>query len=508
MKRKTNEFLMKLMFNLSSMARGVKSVSSLVVAILLSACVVTGCSDDESTYNNDEDPVETVDSTAVSLTYHNFTANDDVLILDADTTQISVSKALAEKLGIKHFNGRPMAIWQKVSRLPFIRRATSERIDGDRYILTVDKSASLADVLPNTEASLDTKMFVNPNAASAYTRAGGSNLVEDISARYMDGDTIHPAAILYTDPRGYDNDVIPIDEDSVQTSNLLTRASATGEYQYITPEAITRGSSNWSIINKSATFSASMKYAPSSNAEVSVGLKLPIEASMNAKIEINTKWFKLQKFDMGIYGGFSFKPEMNLKITNGVKIPSSKGTKHIADFPGYTAVFMVGVVPVWITINPGIIFKINGSLKGSVSTGLKCSYVNNSFKAGVKYEGSWGAYGERNIKENTFSMDAIKYNAKIEAGVGFYLSVSTLIYGSAGPELAVGPSLSVDASASTTTSWNGSSKVKFDASADLGVKALIGAKLKILKWTLAEWNTTFSMGPQWTIWKCSKTFQN
>lgn len=493
---------MKLMFNLSSIAKSIKSVSLLVVAILLSASVVTGCSDDDSTYNNDEDPTETVDSTAVSLTYHNFTAANDVLILDADTTQISVSKALAEKLGIKHFSGRPMAIWQKVSRLPFIRRATSERIDGDRYILTVDKSASLADVLPNTKATLDTKMFLNPNAASAYTRAGGSNLVEDISARYMDGDTIHPAAILYTDPRGYDNDVIPADVDSVQTSSLLTRASATGEYQYVTPEAITRGSAEWSIINTTTTLSNTFKYG--SKTEASIGLKLPIETRANVKFEIDTKWFKLKKFDMGIYGSFSFKPEINLKITSEYKIPSSKGTKHLADFRGCTVVFMVGVVPVTISISPGFIFKIDGSFKGSVSTNLKYSYANN-FETGVTYGGSWATYSDRNVKESKFSMDAIKYNAKIETGVGFYFSVSTLIYGCAGPELAVGPNLSLDASASASTSWNGRNKVQFNANAECGVKGLVGAKLKILKWTLAEWNTTFFIGPRWT-WSYSKTF--
>lgn len=48
------------------------------------------------------------DTTAISLTYHHFIASDDVIILDADTTRISVSKALADKLGITHFAGRPL----------------------------------------------------------------------------------------------------------------------------------------------------------------------------------------------------------------------------------------------------------------------------------------------------------------------------------------------------------------------------------------------------------------
>lgn len=483
-----------------SVAMNIKSFCFLAIAMLLSANVVTGCSDEDAV---NEDPTETVDSTAVSLTYHNFTTADDVLILDADTTQISVSKALAEKLGIEHFNGRPMAIWQKVSRLPFIRRATSERIDGDRYILTVDNSASLADVLPeDTEATLDTKIFVNHEATRAWMRAGGSNLVEDLSARYMDGDTIHPAAILYTDPRGYDKDLILLDEDSVQASKLLTRAAEFGEYRYATAEGIDSADADWGIINKKTTLSANIKL--DSKADVNIGLKVPIETRVNAKIEIKTKWFKLKKFDMGIYGGFSFKPEVNIGYTKAFTIPSSKSTKRIADFPGYTAVFMVGVVPVSISLNPGIIFKIDGTLKGSISTGFTYRYEND-FKAGVKYDGKWGAYGEYNAKENKFSMNAIKGDAQLSTGVGFYLAVDALIYGFAGPELAVGPNLSLNANASITIPVKGDPKAQFDAKLAFGLKALIGARLKIWKWTLAEWNTTFAISPEWEIWKYSTT---
>ena len=45
-----------------------------------------------------------------------------------------------------------MAVWQKVNSLPYIRRVTSEMLDNGRYVLTVDMSASLADVLPEDAA--------------------------------------------------------------------------------------------------------------------------------------------------------------------------------------------------------------------------------------------------------------------------------------------------------------------------------------------------------------------
>ena len=107
-----------------------------------------------------------------------------------------------------------MAIWQKVNCLPYIRRATAERLEGDRYILTVDNSASLADVLPeNTELNFDTRIYVNHEAENALSSAGGANLVEDISARYMDADTIHPAVVLYTEPGGAGEDVQVVEDN-------------------------------------------------------------------------------------------------------------------------------------------------------------------------------------------------------------------------------------------------------------------------------------------------------
>ena len=41
-------------------------------------------------------------------------------------------------------------------------------------------------------------------------------------------------------------------------------------------------------------------------------------------------------------------------------------------------------------------------------------------------------------------MDVIKGNANLKTGIGFYVSCDALIYGFAGPELAVGPRLGLN----------------------------------------------------------------
>ena len=67
--------------------------------IIMVSVFAAGCSDDDAIPSG-ETVEEQVDSSAISLTYHDFTGEDDVIIMDADTTQISVSKDLADKLGI------------------------------------------------------------------------------------------------------------------------------------------------------------------------------------------------------------------------------------------------------------------------------------------------------------------------------------------------------------------------------------------------------------------------
>lgn len=200
----------------------VKTIRWMAPMLVFSVLLVMGCSSDDDSFTGGQGEQEMTDSTVIALTYHHFIASDDVIIMDADTTQISVSKTLADKLGITHFSGRPMAIWQKVNCLPYIRRATSESLKDGRYILTVDKSASLADVLPeDAEINFDTRIHVNHQAAKSWSHAGGSNLVEDISSRYMEGDTIHPAVILYTGEGGAGEDVqVTLDEDGVASYDI------------------------------------------------------------------------------------------------------------------------------------------------------------------------------------------------------------------------------------------------------------------------------------------------
>lgn len=97
---------------------------------------------------------------AYGLTFENFVTANDVQILNNDTTEISVNKALAEKLGITSFVNHPMGIWDAKNHLPYARKATAEKLLGDRDILTV-QPATIAEILGDKKVTLNTSIYVN-----------------------------------------------------------------------------------------------------------------------------------------------------------------------------------------------------------------------------------------------------------------------------------------------------------------------------------------------------------
>lgn len=96
------------------------------------------------------------------LVYTDFINSNDVQILNADTTMISVSKAYADKMGITDFVNHPMGIWQSLDERAYLRRATAQRLENGKYILNVVRSG-LGEVLAGQDVVLNTGIYMNPN---------------------------------------------------------------------------------------------------------------------------------------------------------------------------------------------------------------------------------------------------------------------------------------------------------------------------------------------------------
>ncbi len=487
-----------------------KKNSFLVKHIFSFSFALTSCSDDVNDLSTPGGEFETSTPGDYSqyepygLTYHNFDGEDDVQIMNADTTEIAVKKSLADKLGITNFENHPIGIWDSPSHLAYGRKALEQQLVGDTYILKVGK-VTTAELIGDKAAQISTDLYVNEDAQAVATRAADNDIPE-FAAKYVDDNNmVHPAAILYTDPYGYDKDY-HVDGDMPSAS--ATRAAQSGEYQYVTPEELlkdTRASIHPRIlsIDSELEFDKKFQLGKCEGDSINVAGKIPVEFNLNYFLTLNggIKWKgilpypTIKKFETGFDGNFGFHPEFTIGFSKEFKLPEDKEKVKLASFRGYTFTFVIGVIPVAVTVNPNLYLKFDASVKGSAH--LKCKYdYSNRFKAGCRYEGKWSTFKEFEELENEFTMFQPELEFSAQAGVGLFLAADVKIYDVAGPEIGVGPRLGAEASININP--NG---IDWNAEVKLTVQAWAGAKIEILGYELAEWHETFDIVGPWTLLK-------
>ena len=485
-------------------------MSILTAGIFGFAFVFTACSDDEFVNaNNMEEGSDKIGNYAdyepYGLTYHNFDSADDVQILNADTTEIAVKKSLADKLGITNFVNHPLGIWDDPGHLAFGRKGLEQELVGDTYIIKVSE-VTAAELIGDKSAQLATDWYVNNDEASVATRAADDNIPE-YAAKYVDNDgLIHPAVVQYTDPYGYDKDyhVPGID----QPSAAQTRAAQSGEYQYMTAEEMlsgTRGSIHPRLISfhNEITFDKNIPLGKESKDSINIEGKIPVDFELNYFLTldggIKWKWFipypTIKKFETGVDGEFGFHPKATIGFKGQCKLPEDMQKITLATFNGFTYTFMIGVVPVTVTIDPALKLKLDASVTAKASLGFSYDY-SNKFKAGIRWKDGWSTIKEFEELEDKFKFAEPQVSFGAEAGIGIFLTAATKIYGVVGPELGIGPRLGAEAN--VTVSPEG---VDWDAEVKLTVQAWAGAKIEILGWELAEWSTTFDIIGPWTLLK-------
>lgn len=203
----------------------------------------------------------------------------------------------------------------------------------------------------------------------------------------------------------------------------------------------------------------------------------------------------IKKFETGFDGNFGFHPEFTIGFSKEFKLPDDKEKVKLASFRGYTFTFVIGVIPVAITVNPNLYLKFDASVKGSAH--LKCKYdYSNRFKAGCRYEGKWSTFKEFEELENEFTLCRPELEFSAEAGVGLFLAADVKIYDVVGPEIGVGPRLGAEASININPEG-----IDWNAEVKLTVQAWAGAKIEILGYELAEWHETFDIVGPWTLLK-------
>ena len=493
------------------------------------------------------------------LSFYDFVTSNDVTILNADTTQISVSKALADKMGIQSFLGHPMGIWDHPEHRAYLRRATKEKLEGDRYILQVIPS-SIAEVLAGNdkEYKLSTELYVNTDPASTRTRAIENNTPE-FAARYIDEkNVIHPIAItfrraegdqraltrnaaaengiygtylpdqllgLQDDPatRGLDDDIWNFIKKGAEAVGNWFKDIAVGTVEWFKAQA--KAMEKWLKENTQYDINWD-KHNTLINIDSKVDTKVPIQCGkdskdtinvyVNAPVKFNLNYTlllqadgsavekpHLRRFEASVDGRFNFEPEVRLGFNGKLELPKDKQKIDLVELDGITVIFYIGYVPFCVDFNPSLYLKLKAEVEGKATTGVKYEF-DSWFKGGILYEGYGDPRGINESKVTKSKVSFIKPTAEFNAsaGVGLMFGCEMIIDKLVGPELAVGPQLKADAGLTLTPFEK--DPVNFEASVDFGLTGEVGAKLKVWKWDIAEWNVDLDFGLNWNIYKYPK----
>ena len=477
------------------------------------------------------------------LSFYDFVASDDVTILNADTTQISVSKALADKMGIQSY----------------LRRATKEKLEGDRYILQVIPS-SIAEVLTGNdkEYKLSTELYVNTDPASTRTRAIENNTPE-FAARYIDEkNVIHPIAItfrraegdqraltrnaaaengiygtylpdqllgLQDDPatRGLDDDIWNFIKKGAEAVGNWFKDIAVGTVEWFKAQAKamekwlkenTQYDINWdkhnTLINIDSKVDTKVpiQCGKDSKDTINVYVKAPVKFNLNYTLLLQADGSAVEKphlrrFEASVDGRFNFEPEVRLGFNGKLELPKDKQKIDLVELDGVTVIFYIGYVPFCVDFNPSLYLKLKAEVEGKATTGVKYEF-DSWFKGGILYEGYGDPRGINESKVTKSKVSFIKPTAEFNAsaGVGLMFGCEMIIDKLVGPELAVGPQLKADAGLTLTPFEK--DPVNFEASVDFGLTGEVGAKLKVWKWDIAEWNVDLDFGLNWNIYKYPK----
>ena len=490
---KTSKYLVKYVF-MSILAAGIFSVS------------FSSCDDDE--FIDDSSASSEAQGTSssgeilspIALNYYDYITSNDVEILNADTTKISVSKALADKLGITSFVDHPTGIYQDRDLRPFHRRAVKEELVGDRYILEVVPSG-LGEFLIGKQIALSTQFYINENVAS--TRGSG---VDD-TARYTDEEgCIHPTGVHIihrseapecitrsnADLDDYSSEYYSA-EELLNGGGAATRGISSGDLFKIDEKG--------TFINMKGEFKADKKLGDGGDT-LNIHVKAPYEVKLGYKffLDVDREYFVvpvLNKFDAGVDGKFMIKPEVLIGYDKKLKFVDQK--IKLYTFDAYSFSFNICGVEFWVDVCPNIYMKFNANVSGAFYGGFRYHY-ERTFQAGVAYHNKWNAYGDTKLVADKLTFITPRTKFEAEASCGLFLGADLVVDKIAGPSIAIGPKVSANAKLEYAP-LDTKQPITFNASLKAGVYAEMGAKLKLWKFDIAEWKSKpINLVPEKVFW--------
>jgi len=511
-----------------------KSILWLLGLLMLAiAPVFTSCSSDDDDKNDpnviiagENDPL----GAPIGLVYTDFITPNDV-IHNADTTELTISKAFADKKGITNFVNHPMGIWDDQQHRAYLRRATEQRLVGDHYVLKVVQS-TITEITGGQEMQLNTRLYYNPTrmvSRGGLTRASQGDPEAD---KYVDDNNIiHPAAItLRTKPNsGANSEDLDLSQAGTRTITIeqMFSGKTDGANSWFTDlwddivdaveetwEDIVEATSydwdddkSWSLLKSKTTISKDIKFGCGKEPADTITLRFrcPIEFNLDYTLNIRshgsieTAFMPVPSYlKTYIDGYFEANPQLRIGFSKTVTLPEDKQRINIFQFSGLGFTFFIGPVPVAIDIDPSVYLKFTSTLKGNAYLGVQYD-IATKFRVGVQYEnGDLSGIAEGEKVKDEFSFINPKLELEYTGGIGLFFGVDVIIEKLGGPTFNIGPQVMVNAKLSYEM---GDDHIDASIEGKAGIGGEVGAKLKIFGFELADWRTYFDIGPQWTIFK-------
>ena len=508
----------------------------LTAAMLATTAAFTACSSDDDDDAPEKDPNVIIAGEndplgkPIGLVYTDFLTPNDVTH-NADTTELSISKALADKKGITNFVNRPMGIWDDQQHRAYLRRATEQRLVGDRYVLKVVRS-SIAEVTAGQEMQLNTHLYYNP--ARLVTRGGLTRASQgDPEAdKYVDdNNVIHPVAItLRTKPNnGANSEDLDLSQAGSRTITIedMFSGKTDGANSWLSDlwddvvdafedawDAIVDATSydwdphnNWSLLKSKTMISSDVKFncGKESGDTITLRLRCPIEFNLDYTLNIDSHGSietafvpVLDYLETYVEGYLDVNPQARIGFSKTITLPEDKQRIRLFQFSGVGFTFMLGPVPLAVDIDPSVYLKFTSTLKGNAYLGVQYD-IATKFKAGFRYSnGSLSGIAEGEKVKDEFSFINPKAELELKAGVGLFFGCDIVIEKIGGPTFNVGPQVNINGKLSYQI---GDDRINASIEGKAGVGGEIGAVLKVFGYQIADWRTYFDIGPQWTIFK-------
>ena len=506
----------------------------LMAAMLATTAVFTACSSDDDSPKNDPNVIIAGENDPlgkpIGLVYTDFLTPNDVTH-NADTTELSISKALADKKGITNFVNRPMGIWDDQQHRSYLRRATEQRLVGDRYVLKVVRS-SVAEVTNGQEVQLNTHLYYNPGRMVSRGGLTRASMGDPEADKYVDdNNVIHPAAItLCTKPNSGANSAdLDLSQAGSRTITIedMFNGKTDGANSWLSDlwddikdgvkkawEATVKATSydwdddnTWSLLKSKTTISSNVKFSCGKESADTITLRLrcPIEFNLDYTLNIRshgsieTAFAPVPKYlETYVEGYLEVNPQARIGFSKTVSLPKDKERIDLFKFSGIGFTFMLGPVPLTIDIDPRVYLKFTSTLKGNAYLGVQYD-IATKFRVGFKYnDGSLSGIADGEKVKDEFSFINPKAELELKAGVGLFFGCDIVIEKIGGPTFTVGPQVNLTGKLSYQL---GDDRINASIEGKAGVGGEIGAVLKIFGFEIADWRTYFDIGPQWQIFK-------